>query len=1066
MKNKKNIMLMTAGLLGMMLGEISLHPTRSKAEGGLAIFENGAFTKEVTAHNAGSSIDDTEKVWQNDGGWHASRVYLAEGFDLSTYSTLKVTYTYTVTGEKTWVTFGMGNASQYGDYHYFENGVSFVADGAEHEIDLNLSDYLAEDLVGKCVWSDASHTDIKVDATNINAFSINTGNGTLKIKKMEAFGSTAVTEEKTLLKDGTWAVARQNEDAMATISFMEDNLWKIRGNGDTLCRVRFTETINLTGYKRLIVGYKNSSSESIRFGIGETASDYGYVAAHNTYKVEISEEVKMVSINLVDYEGTAFDKHQWGTASGNLDLSKVKGLDILTNANQNIDIVSVVASPTEEEKPFDPTAVDVSFFDNTTVDEKAKLYNANAYMIGYGTGTVYVGTTDVANNLNENIAKRVADGDNYAIQYTNANLIRYDTKSPNDLMDAMLNNGWLEFDLKFDTLPSNNKFNFRLYDGSGGYERFLAEKEMDVEGAANEWHTYRISIDQIDKLCKASHWGAKPATEWRYIDMSNIQGVGFLFSEDVTVTARNLHYGYEPIERSITGIEASTSKTIYNNGEKLDPFTFNTNVLFDDGNKALNVSNFTVTLADVITPENKTANVNFKYNGTKYNTTIELSVNSATRLVIKTLPEKLTYNEGEKLDLTGIEVEAVMQDESTLPLSISDLKTSVDYVTELDTVITISYAGASTSFDITVNSTGKKYNVFDDSYLIYNEETQKVEAKRGFFIGGNGKDAENPTAYFDKVDDNKLVMVSNQPNDWTISRFLSSDGVLNVNDIVHEDIIYILVTYRTSNVAKGKFNLFNPVDRSDWDQGYVGKEVDFNNDGTWHTLRLSFEDFEDAELDGLLSGDDTKANKFSCRNISGFGISAVGKIEIASVSFKWSVDMDEKWVDTKAPEITYDGEVTFNQKAGEKPHEVTATAYDSHDGEITPTYTWSAGALDENGNLKEGTHTLTITARDAAGNESTRVITYIVAAGDDNPNPPTPPTPTPEKKGLSTGAIVGIVLGVIAVLGAAGYGIYFMMNKKSISYSNENKPEEKDETVAEETPTENETDTSKENKDE
>lgn len=159
--------------------------------------------------------------------------------------------------------------------------------------------------------------------------------------------------------------------------------------------------------------------------------------------------------------------------------------------------------------------------------------------------------------------------------------------------------------------------------------------------------------------------------------MSNIQGVGFLFGEDVTVTARNLHYGYEPIERSITGIEATTSKTSYNHGEKLDPFTFTTNVLFDDGNKALNVSNFTVTLANTITPENKTVNVSFKYNGTKYNTTVELSVNSAARLVIKTLPEKLIYNEGEKLDLTGIEVEAVMQDESTLPLSISDLKASL-----------------------------------------------------------------------------------------------------------------------------------------------------------------------------------------------------------------------------------------------------------------------------------------------------------------------------------------------------------------------------------------------------
>ena len=1069
MKNKKNIMLMMAGLLGMTLGEISLHSTRTKAEGGLAIFENGAFSKEVTAHNAGSSIDATEKVWQNDGNWNASRVYLAEGFDLTTYSTLKVTYTYTVTGEKTWVTFGMGNASAYGDYHYYENGVSFVADGAEHEIELNLSDYLDENLVGKCVWQDASHTAIKVDASNINAFSINTGNGILKIKKMEAFGSTTITEDKVLLKDGVWASARQEETAMASISYMEDNQWKIRGNGDTLCRVRFTDTLNLSGYKRLIVEYKNSNSESIRFGIGETASDYGYVSAHNNYKVEMSGEVKTVSINLVDYEGAAFDKHQWGTASGNLNLAKIQGFDILTNANQNIDIVSIVASPTEEEKPFDPTPVDGAFFDNTNVNETAVAIagNSHAYIIGYGTGSVYVGTADEANNLNTNIAKRVEDGGNYAIQYTNANLIRYDMKSPLNLFDAMLNNGWLEFDLKFDTLPSNNKFNFRLYDGSGLWnERFLVEKEMDVVGAVNEWHTYRFAINQLDKICKASSWGEKQSTEWRYIDMSNIQGVGFLFGEDVTVTARNLHYGYEPIERSITGIEATTSKTSYNHGEKLDPFTFTTNVLFDDGNKALNVSNFTVTLADTITPENKTVNVSFKYNGTKYNTTVELSVNSAARLVIKTLPEKLIYNEGEKLDLTGIEVEAVMQDESTLPLSISDLKASVDYVTEVDTVITISYAGASASFDITVNSTGKKYSAFDDSYLTYNEETQKVEAKRGFFLAGNDDNSETPTAYFDKVEDNKLVMVSNQTSEWRITRFLCSDGVLNLNDIVQEDEIFILITYRTSNVAKGKFNLFNPVDGSDWDQGYVGKEVDFNNDGTWHTLRLSFDDFEGAELDGYLSGEDTKAKTLSARNISGFGIGAVGKIEIASVNFKWAVDMNEKWLDTKAPEITYDGEVTFNQKAGEKPHEVTATAYDSHDGEITPTYTWSDGALDANGNLKEGTHTLTITARDAAGNESTRVITYIVAAGDDNPTPPTPPTPTPEKKGLPTGAIVGIVLGVIAVLGAAGYGIYLMMKKKSISYSNENKPEEKDEEVTEDASIENEADTPKENKDE
>ena len=260
------------------------------------------------------------------------------------------------------------------------------------------------------------------------------------------------------------------------------------------------------------------SATWVSFGVGNaylnesegTLDEYGYVSAHNNYKVEMSGEVKTISINLVDYEGAAFDKHQCGTASGNLNLVKIQGFDILTNANQNIDIVSIVASPTEEEKPFDPTPVDGAFFDNTNVNETAVAIagNSHAYIIGYGTGSVYVGTADEANNLNTNIAKRVEDGENYAIQYTNANLIRYDMKSPLNLFDAMLNNGWLEFDLKFDTLPSNNKFNFRLYDGSGLWnERFLVEKEMDVVGANNEWHTYRFAIDQLDKICKASSWG-------------------------------------------------------------------------------------------------------------------------------------------------------------------------------------------------------------------------------------------------------------------------------------------------------------------------------------------------------------------------------------------------------------------------------------------------------------------------------------------------------------------------------------------------------------------------------
>lgn len=1037
MKNKKNILLLTAGLLGMMIGEMTISTSRAKADNTLTIFENGAFTKEITKHDAGSSIDEEDHTWKNGGEWKASRVLLSEGYDLSSYESLKITYSYTVNNpSSTWITFGLGNAFASGDVHYIENGVSFIADGEEHEISLALSTYFGEDLVTKCTWG--THTDGKLDNTSINSFTINTGNGILKVKKMEAVGggSSEEKEDISLLKDGTWYSTINADDAkkMATMSFMEDNLWKIRGKGDTLCRVRFNDELNLTGYKRLVLQYKNSSAESIRFGIGNFI-DWAYTSAHSNIQVKTGEEIQTASINLVDYDGTAFDKHQWGTPSGNLDLAKVCGFDVLTNEGQNIEIVSLTATTKMEDTGFDPTDVDQAIFDNTKVDEKAQFFNANAYKIGYGTGNwVYVGALDTENHLNENIASRVADGDHYAIQFNNANLIRYDTASANNLMEAMLNNGWLEFDLKFETLPSSNTFKFRLYDGSGLYnERFLVEKDMTIENGAGEWHTYRIAIDELDKLCKKSSWGDKAANEYRYIDMSVIQGFGFLFEQDTTFVARNLHYGYTPVDRNITGIEASTTKTIYNNGEKIDTSTFKVNVLFDDGNKAMNVSNFTVNASGTVSSENKSVDVSFKYNGEKYNAVVDLKVNSATSLVIKKNPDKLEYNEGDAIDLTGIEVEAVMEDGTTMPVNVSDLKVSVDFVTDLDTEIEISYAGASATFTITVKSTGKSYAAFDNSYLNYDDETKQVTAKRGFFLAGNDANSENPTAYFDKVDD-KLVMVSNQTVSWRISRFLSSDGVLNLQEINEEAEIFVLVTYRTSEVAKGNFHLFNPVEESDWDQVYVQKEVDFNADGNWHTVKMSLDDFITDTTGHLAEGEiPSNYGMLSPKKLSGFGIGATGKIEIASVSFKWANDMDAKWTDTKGPEITYDGETTFHQKAGEKPHEVKATAYDSHDGEITPTYTWSEGALDANGNLKEGTHTLTISAKDAAGNEAAiRTITYIVeGSGNVDPDPTPDPEPTPTKKGCK-GMVVGTSF-IVSLLAFAGMGIAFKKKNDEVS---------------------------------
>ncbi len=1032
MKKKTTIMLMTLGVLAGAMA-IKSQQKVANAEGELVIFENGNFTKEVDKYGASGAISDG--VFRNDASGNASRVLLKEAFDLSTYKNLTIRYSIsdsTSDGKDLWAQFGIANVKQYDEFDYVVKDLSLT----KNETTISIDDF-ASATTTLCTWG-GTHS-ASLDMIDIKGFCIKS-NATVSISKISATQSDPILQDENIFKDGTWSDSSAYADPkVAANSILEDNIWKIRGEvgNEKMCRVLFNNALNLKGYKRLIVSYKNSTVESMKFGVG-TVESYAYTSVHtNVSLTKDSEEVKTFEVNLIDYDGVAFDQHQWSSPTGNLDLTNVKGFDFLTT--DSIDIVSIVATATEAVIPFDPTPVDKPLFDNASVAESAVDFgNSAAYRIEYGSKNyAYIGTSDTANNLNSGIATRVADGDNYAIQYNKANLIRYDNIAASDLTDAMLNDGWLEFDLNFLTAPTSNKFSFRLYDEALYTERYFVSKEMSVEGEVGSYHTYRVALKDLPKYCFGSSWSPtfEDSTKIRLINISAIKGMGFAFDQDVTVQIRNLHYGYEPDDHAITGIEATTTKANYNSGEKLDVNTFKVNVLFDDDTKAENISNFTVKNIGNVTAENKNVEVTFKHGSQKYTANVELSINTARSLVIKTMPEKLEYNVGDKLDLKGIVVEATMSDGSTKNVDISELQVSVDIVSQGDDEIIISYAGAYTTFTITVNSNGKSYAAFNDSYLTYDETTQTANPKQGYFVGGNDNNSETPTVYVDKVD-GKSVFVTNQTVDWRISRFLSSDGVLDLQEISVDYEISVLITYRTSNVASGKFYLFNPVETSTWDQVYSNANVSFNNDGAWHKAKVSFDDLIVNTVGHLDSGDIPSGySMISPKKISGWGLTAVGKVEVAEISYIWESDIDAKWKDTKAPEITYDGETTFNQVEGEKPHEVKATAYDSYDGEVTPKYTWSEGALDANGNLKAGTHTLTISAVDKAGNEAAiRTITYVVTASG-NPDP----TPDPEvKKGLPTGAIVGIVAGAVVVIGGAVGAYLFFKNKKANVVNEEN----------------------------
>lgn len=735
-------------------------------------------------------------------------------------------------------------------------------------------------------------------------------------------------------------------------------------------RALLTTKIDLSGYDSVKVTYTATGEkgwgEFCLANLPNSWGEFDYVGKGTTFVIDGTENT--ATFTLSDYDGATITD-AWGADSHSgadtLNLAEIGGFAIKSNAIVSVSKIVAVKEDGGDE-PFDPTPVDNYIFGNTSSVDEA----GGDAGITDGTGNKAVYGT----NSGAKTAARIADGENYAVKFTGVNLIRYDTAASFSLVEAMLNNGWVEFDLSFETLPTATSFQFTSLDGSGDWgERYATKTSVNVAGTAGEYHTYKIELKDLEKYTSGSSWEINDATKRRLIDYSIMQGFGFYFGdEDVTVSIRNIHYGYTPVERSITGIEASTTKTSYNAGSAFDRYSFSCNVIFNDGNKAENITNFKVLDIGKVTTDNKTVEISFTHGGEKYTKSVELTVNTATSLTIKTQPTKVAYKEGEALDLTGIVVTATMSDESTLELGATDLEADVDFFKAGDTKVTLSYAGASVELPVTVTALAGKYSYFDNSYVASYDAEKGATIKEGYSIAGGASIAKDGDDYY---------FTSNNSNTWTNARFVSWDGNLNVGKINDEDAaVYVYVTYRTSAVSSATFKLFNSTKYLD----YKNATVNFNTDGEWHVAKIAVDnligkadgginratDEEKAALDNVI---------ISAREIVGWGIAASGKIDIKSVAFKWDADSEAKWNDTAKPTITYNGEQTINQNEGEAPNMPSATAHDSHDGDITPTYTWSEDALDENGKLTAGTHTLTISAEDAAGNKADSItITYIV----------------------------------------------------------------------------------------
>ena len=85
--------------------------------------------------------------------------------------------------------------------------------------------------------------------------------------------------------------------------------------------------------------------------------------------------------------------------------------------------------------------------------------------------------------------------------------------------------------------------------------------------------------------------------------------------------------------------------------------------------------------------------------------------------------------------------------------------------------------------------------------------------------------------------------------------------------------------------------------------------------------------------------------------------------------------------DSTAPEFTIPTDKAY-VKTGTIPR-VNVVAIDDVDGEIEVVQSWSENALNQYGELNEGTHVLTLTATDSSNNKTVKTITfYVTKTGD------------------------------------------------------------------------------------
>ncbi|MBR5232572.1 MAG: bacterial Ig-like domain-containing protein [Clostridia bacterium] len=155
---------------------------------------------------------------------------------------------------------------------------------------------------------------------------------------------------------------------------------------------------------------------------------------------------------------------------------------------------------------------------------------------------------------------------------------------------------------------------------------------------------------------------------------------------------------------SSIAINTNPLKTSYYVGETLDTSGLSLTVTYNNGTTQIVNSGFTCSPLTFNTSGTKSIFVTYNQKQTSFNITV--SAVDVASVTIKTMPSKITYNVGERLDTKGLVLNVTYNNGTTQTVN-NGFSTNITTFENSGTqTVIVSYKGKTTTFDVTVNPVG------------------------------------------------------------------------------------------------------------------------------------------------------------------------------------------------------------------------------------------------------------------------------------------------------------------------------------------------------------------------